>query len=95
MLRVRGLPERNLGWLRAEEKKRKKATDKQAGGKLTSKFPKCLCDITAERRETMTLNLSLRGAPGGVIKAGRGALLGMTECQALSHQDLISPPENG
>lgn len=33
--------------------------------------------------------------PSGVIKPGQGALPGMTECQALSHQGLISPCENG
>lgn len=62
---------------------------------MTSNFAKCFGDNAAEQHWTMTLNLSLYGAPGGVIKPGRGALLGMTECQALSHQDLISPCENG
>lgn len=83
--------------LRRSWRKEKKTKPQQTNkwGKLTPKFTKCLCDIAADRRETMTLNLPLRGAPGGVIKAGRGALPGMTECQALSHQDLISPRENG
>lgn len=33
--------------------------------------------------------------PRGVIKTGQEAFPGMTERQALSHQDLISPCENG